>query len=290
MRLTDDIADLVPTQVLARLRSAPQYDQLSTLAKIKAMRRAFRNWPIVVILIVLQVLVRKSAILQRIAGFCTDARVLLLTTTGIQVEVPVHDVLPAVEMFALSDYDLPNIVWATVRTVVDCGANVGAFTLWAAQKAECRVLAVEPNPRTFAILQRNVASLAGRVSVLNAAVAGSRGVRTLYDMSETSATSFFASSTAAVGTFEVTAVTMKDVLAHFSSVPIDLLKVDVEGAEYEVCRSCQSSDLERVRVALVECHQLGSAEMSSIAGKLAAAGMHVASEFRNGTELLLGWR
>ena len=54
-------------------------------------------------------------------------------------------------------------------TVIDVGANIGLFTLWAlAEAPTSRVIAIEPAPATFALLGRNLraASADTRVSAL----------------------------------------------------------------------------------------------------------------------------
>ena len=44
------------------------------------------------------------------------------------------------------------------KTVFDCGANIGLFSLWAAQRCpKAKIFAFEPIPHTFDMLKRNVA-------------------------------------------------------------------------------------------------------------------------------------
>src|SRR5437899_5103754 len=55
-------------------------------------------------------------------------------------------------VFVRATYELPE----RCATVLDCGANVGIFTVWAAsRKPEARIVALEPFPETFAALQAN---------------------------------------------------------------------------------------------------------------------------------------
>jgi FkbM family methyltransferase len=54
--------------------------------------------------------------------------------------------------------------------ILDIGANVGSFALWATRRwPGSRVRSFEPNPETFAILKRNVAGY-GQVQPFNAAI------------------------------------------------------------------------------------------------------------------------
>jgi hypothetical protein len=55
-------------------------------------------------------------------------------------------------------YERGGIVFREGATVIDCGANIGMFTLWAAKKCRgnARILSFEPIPSTFGVLQANV--------------------------------------------------------------------------------------------------------------------------------------
>lgn len=41
-------------------------------------------------------------------------------------------------------------------TLLDCGANVGMYTIWAAVTRKCRVYAFEPEAQNYALLNRNI--------------------------------------------------------------------------------------------------------------------------------------
>jgi FkbM family methyltransferase len=62
--------------------------------------------------------------------------------------------------------DLPD-----VRLVIDCGANVGYSSAYFLSRfPNCRVVAVEPDPGNFAMLQRNLSPYGGRVRLVRAGV------------------------------------------------------------------------------------------------------------------------
>lgn len=46
--------------------------------------------------------------------------------------------------------------FAPGETMVDCGANVGMYTIWAAVTREARVVAFEPEAQNYALLNRNI--------------------------------------------------------------------------------------------------------------------------------------
>ena len=146
--------------------------------------------------------------------------------------------------------------------VVDAGANWGYFTLIAA--AACgsggRVVALEPDPRHFAALNRNVA-LNGfaQVRTLRAAAAAGDGTVTLvgYDDDETNrGVSRMAGPEdreAAGRRFEVASTTIDAITETMTAV--DLVKIDVEGAEALVLEGMQAGlAAKRYRAILLELH------------------------------------
>jgi FkbM family methyltransferase len=120
-------------------------------------------------------------------------------------------------------------------TVVDIGANFGYFTLLAASRmhpAEGLVYAIEPNPRSFEILQKNVALnwLGKWVRSLQCAL-----LDTPKEIELHSATSLLGSASFFVTSLEgqdfqpipVTARTLDEIVAG----PVDVIKMDAEGSE-----------------------------------------------------------
>src|SRR5438128_4623402 len=87
------------------------------------------------------------------------------------------------QIFVRGSYALPE----RCRTILDCGANVGIFSVWAARRrADARIVALEPFPATFAALEANIREngLAHRVQCVPvglAAAPGRRLIRTAGD-------------------------------------------------------------------------------------------------------------
>lgn len=81
-----------------------------------------------------------------------------------------YDIASAYEIFAKREYgDIP-----ANATVVDLGANVGFFSLYAAQEGASRVFAYEPSREPFEALTVNVAanSLENTIRCFKVAVCG----------------------------------------------------------------------------------------------------------------------
>jgi FkbM family methyltransferase len=138
------------------------------------------------------------------------------------------------------------------QTVVDVGANIGVFALWAAGPVGStgRLVAVEPNPKAATWLQRNVEPFGGRATVCEVAC-GEREAQLelMYPPNRLSVGSFLPRDDRT----EVVSVPVRrldDLLDEQSIGPIDLLKIDVEGVEAAVLRGAKQSLARTRRLAL----------------------------------------
>lgn len=121
------------------------------------------------------------------------------------------------------------------KTIVDLGANIGmASVYYANQYPEAKIVAVEAEASNFAALCRNVRSYRNTLPV-HAAVWSGDGLVTMTTPEGTDAgidTLTFAVREGD-GT-QVRSVTMTTLMRETGISSIDLLKVDIEGAEKEV--------------------------------------------------------
>lgn len=136
------------------------------------------------------------------------------------------------------------------KTIVDAGANVGYFSLIARTAApEARLIAIEPDAGNYENYLRNI-SLGKMDRAIHAGLwnkSCNLGIR--------------ARETKDVGfvVFEddegdIPAVSLKDVMAQCGIEKIDLLKIDIEGSEYEVFDETADEWVEKVGVLIIELH------------------------------------
>lgn len=135
--------------------------------------------------------------------------------------------------------------------IIDCGANIGASVLWfTARYPQAHVLAVEPAPDNFALLQRNCAGL--DVDLRMAGIGATEGISHLADSGW--GTMAYRTVETEEGP-EVAMVTMASLLAskpESAFVPF-ILKIDVEGGE-EALFSGDCSDINRFPLIIMEPH------------------------------------
>ncbi len=161
-------------------------------------------------------------------------------------------------IFLRDEYRLDELP-ARLGCVVDLGANVGLFAARVAQRAE-RVLCYEPVPANFAQLERNVAGFA-HVQPFRAAVSGTTGTLRIYQPSSEALSgrhSAFADVNAHLTERydEVPAFSLDEVFERNAISACDLLKIDVEGSEYEILHGASDATLARTARIYGEYHDV----------------------------------
>jgi FkbM family methyltransferase len=137
--------------------------------------------------------------------------------------------------------------------ILDCGANVGLASLFFRQLyPQARITAFEADPALFAILGANLtANGADSVEIRHVALWTSTG--TLTFQCEGSDSGMISSLPGVVDGRPTTvpSLRLRDVL---DEGPVDLLKLDIEGAEDVVLADCEPV-LHRVKALLMDLHE-----------------------------------
>jgi len=148
-------------------------------------------------------------------------------------------------------------VRADDEVILDLGANVGIFTLYAARTApQAKVFSVEPFPSTFRRLVATVRNhhLDSRVTCLNYAATGASGVRLMPGGQGPSQRQALVPAASMASGTEVMGKTIESMLEENHLLHVDLLKMDIEGSEYEVLLSTPPRVLSRIDRIALEYH------------------------------------
>jgi FkbM family methyltransferase len=150
------------------------------------------------------------------------------------------------EVFIDGEYALPNELHP--RLILDVGANAGFASVYFANRyPQARILAVEPDPSNVELLRRNVAAYP-QVEVVHGAVWFESTTLGLDDRGDKSGIQVRAEAGG-----DVRALTIDELLALANSSRVDILKLDVEGAEKELFEH-NPAWLANVGVLMIELH------------------------------------
>jgi FkbM family methyltransferase len=182
---------------------------------------------------------QRTDLATRRHSFAPDAFPMEVAGVPLDIEdTPPGAVAKIVAREATASYHLDQLTFQPGDTVIDIGAHVGVMSLYLAKKwPDIRIIAVEPHPENYARLQRNiVANGVTNVHALNYAMSGDGRDLTLIGN--------YAANTGGMGIcnpptkdaygITVQSLTLAELFTMFEVGRVALLKVDCEGAEYEI--------------------------------------------------------
>jgi FkbM family methyltransferase len=134
-------------------------------------------------------------------------------------------------------------------TVIDAGAHVGLFSLQAATYAS-KVIALEPHPSNYTLLMRNAKrNSCPSVVTIPKALWHESGWAQFYQGQDSGGSSL---SLRKGPSFKVATISLDELVGTTGNV--DLLKLDIEGAEFPVLERCRPQTLSSIGSIAAEVH------------------------------------
>lgn len=133
--------------------------------------------------------------------------------------------------------------------IIDCGANIGASVLYIKRLSpEARVIAFEPDASNFELLKKNIHSFG--LQQVDLRMEAIWKENTVLEFAGEGSMSSKIDLQGGSGARKVKAQRLRDLL---EAEKVDFLKIDIEGAEYEVIMDCEGA-LSKVENMFIEYH------------------------------------
>ncbi|MCC6498804.1 MAG: FkbM family methyltransferase [Anaerolineales bacterium] len=175
------------------------------------------------------------------------------------VRVNTSDRLMLWEIWKAKVYDDARLPIRETDTIVDLGAHIGAFSVRAARLApRGQVYAYEPSGGNHALLTRNrQLNDVQNLHIENCAVSGVSGQMTLFTPAGNAIMGSLVQNASGF-TESVKATTLHEIIVGHDIQKLDLLKVDVEGAEYDIFFGCPDESMAKIQRVAMEFHEFDS--------------------------------
>jgi len=166
----------------------------------------------------------------------------------------------AAEIFKWGEYrSADKVVESCDLPILDVGAHIGIFSLYAKMlNPEAKVYALEPETDNFSVLKKNRAEndFARDIKLFKVALAKETGVRKLKIEKDSINHCLEKNTEEDEGACyeEVRAVSLRDFLVENEIAEVGLLKMDIEGGEYEIFDNFLPGDFARIKNIILEYH------------------------------------
>src|SRR3989344_1510973 len=165
----------------------------------------------------------------------------------------------AAEIFKLREYRITEeLIKNAVDPILDIGAHSGLFTLYARTlNPIISIVAVEPEEGNIALLKQHLAdNQITNVKIIEGAIAGTSGRRQLI-LSQDSHNHRLSDGEkdSKITTTTIRAYSLNDLLNSLNISRVGLIKMDIEGGEYEGFEGLKLEDYEKIKAVIMEYHQ-----------------------------------
>jgi FkbM family methyltransferase len=198
------------------------------------------------------------------------------------------------EIFKWREYGSAEVIIKMANLpIVDVGAHIGVFSLYAsALNPQAKIYALEPEKENFDLLLRNIsANRLGNVKAVRAALASSSGERELAIAPDSINHRLVEAEDGGivVRREKIPAFSFADFLDVYHIAAAGLVKMDIEGGEYEVFGAMADADFGRMQSVILEYHEYGGHRYRELEEMFRRRGFSVEifpSRFENGLGFL----
>ena len=184
-----------------------------------------------------------------------DENVILETKDHIKIMIRTNstDIMQLATVWLAEDYKIPEFDVNENDTIIDIGAHIGLFSLFVSDNCKNgKIYCYEPITENYNILMKNIElNKIKNIIPFNQAVSKENEKIKIYLNSDDSAHSIFSSGKDFV---QVKSISIKSIFDNNKINNCNLLKLDCEGAEYEIIDSIPEEYFLRINKLIIEYH------------------------------------
>lgn len=175
-------------------------------------------------------------------------------TDGTQFKINnFHNLISIKEVFVNKEYTIKKI---NPKTIIDIGANLGDSSIFFGQTyPKAKVYAYEPSSSVYKLLEYNLKqNNLNNVFIFKLGVGSKQGKVSFYENEQSGLSSMYG-TTSKTRKSVITVTTLSNIFRVNKIKRCDLLKVDCEGAEYDIILNLDKSVLNNIKNMIIEYHE-----------------------------------
>lgn len=184
-----------------------------------------------------------------------DKNFVIKMKNGIKIKLRTNstDLQAFANVWLLEEYRKNGFEIKNNDVIIDIGAHIGLFTTYVSQYCKRgRIFAYEPIKENFELLNENIRiNNLMNVNSKNNAVSDKNGIRKIFLSDDESGHSFYANGDKYV---EVNTLTLNEIIEHNGIQKCNFLKLDCEGAEFEILEGLNEQHYNKIEKICLEYH------------------------------------
>ena len=175
---------------------------------------------------------------------------------GLEIKLRTNstDLQAFANVWVLKEYEIEGFEIVEDDVIIDIGAHVGLFALFASLNLhKGKIISIEPHPKNFNLLKENISNNKfHNIEVINKAVTNrSKSLELFVNPFDDSAHSIHGDGN---NTIQIKGIALTEVMQENGISKCDMLKMDCEGAEFEILESLSDEELLKIDKICLEYH------------------------------------